>query len=437
MMLRFLAPLLGSSVLLASADASSYRWAGTPVSFDSDSIWTGASPNDAASFPEYTVFGTSRKTTIANAPSNNGQAYNLGYKINLLGNAKIILGDGRPGSRTRLLLNRAETTGDDIATFAPRSLNDNTNIAASGFDYNCNLNWRLNGQQIPANPPCVSADVTIPTGAWYLSTFGNPAAAASINTEYSAARTACDRMSMIPNELLFDSDPVVMDVQNCQRSFQFPASDADFGECPESSCASVTLSVDEDGNTVQVVTAGPNAWTAYVVDADSLTVSANTMTASTSADGVALYTFSNITVSETGEIIPAAAVDSSSSGSNAGDDGDSGTLIIVVVIIAFVLIIGIVVVVFVMVKKQNESADVLRGSAVSFENPLYDQADEGAASQDQGMYDNPVMAGNENSGYMDVPATGEEEAEGFGGAESSGYMDISPQADGVDDPEDI
>ena len=95
-------------------------------------------------------------------------ADNLGYKINLLGNAKIILGDGRPGSRTRLLLNRAETTGDDIATFAPRSLNDNTNIAASGFDYNCNLNWRLNGQQIAANPPCVSADVTIPTGAWYL-----------------------------------------------------------------------------------------------------------------------------------------------------------------------------------------------------------------------------------------------------------------------------
>ena len=114
--------------------------------------------------------------------------------------------------------------------------------------------------------------------------------------------------------------------------FQFsgPGSDRarQFDECPATFCANVTLSADEDGNTVQVVTAGPNAWTAYVVDADSGTVSANTMTASTSADGVALYTFSNITVSETGEVIP--AVDSSSSGSNAGDDGDSGTLIIVV-----------------------------------------------------------------------------------------------------------
>jgi len=125
---------------------------------------------------------------------------------------------------------------------------------------------------------------------------------------------------------------------------------------------------------------------------------------------------------------------SSSSGSTAGDDGDSGTMIIVIAIVALVLIIVIVVVVFVVVKKQNESVDE---RAVSFENPLYDQADEGAASQDQGMYDDPVMTGNENSGYMDVPATGEEEAEGFGGAESSGYMDISPQADGVDDPADI
>ena len=201
--------------------------------------------------------------------------------------------------------------------------------------------------------------------------------------------------------------------------FQFsgPGSDRarQFDECPATFCANVTLSADEDGNTVQVVTAGPNAWTAYVVDADSGTVSANTMTASTSADGVALYTFSNITVSETGEVIP--AVDSSSSGSNAGDDGDSGTLIIVVAIVALVLIIGIVVVVVVVVKKQNESVEELRGGTVSFENPMYDQAEEGAVPQEQGMYDDPVMA--DNNGYMDVPATGEEEAEGFGGAESS------------------
>ena len=141
-------------------------------------------------------------------------ADNLGRKINLLGNAKILLGEGRRGVRTRLLLNRPEDTTFGAATFAPRSMTDNMDIVASGFDYNCNLNWQLNGNTIPADPPCVSADVTIPTGAWYLSTFGNPAAASSITTPYSAARTACDPTT--PDELLFDSDPVVMEVRDCQ-----------------------------------------------------------------------------------------------------------------------------------------------------------------------------------------------------------------------------
>ena len=302
-------------------------------------------------------------------------------------------------------------------------MTDNMDIVASGFDYNCNLNWRINGQQIPATPPCVSSDVTIPAGAFFLSTFGNPGAASSISTDQSAVRTTeCDPAT--PNELLFDPDPVVIEVRDCRYEFQFTAAlsggqaASQFRECAQPVCAAVTWAVDEDGNTVQVVTAGPNAGTAYVLDTDSGTVRANTMAVSNSTDGVRLYTWTNITVSETGEVIPAVAIDSSSSGSDASDDGGS-SIIIIIVVVALILIIGIVVFVFVVVKKQNEAGPEQRGAAggVSFENPMYDEADTGgAAPLDQGMYDEPEMAGN--SGYMDVPAGEEDGFAGSSGCES-------------------
>ena len=54
---------------------------------------------------------------------------------------------------------------------------------------------------------------------------------------------------------------------------------------------------------------------------------------------------------------------------------------------------------------------------MSFENPMYDEADTGgAAPLDQGMYDEPEMAGN--SGYMDVPAGEEDGFAGSSGCES-------------------
>lgn len=350
-----------------------------------------------------------------------------------MGTGLFFQGDGKIFLESGATLRFDSSATGTAAVFAP-SMMDTTDSKAMGFAYNCNLNWRVNSNKIPATPPCNSDQVQINPASgnvYFLSTFSQSAGAQLIQSG-SARKTSCDANT--PDALIFNDSPVIVDVAACSFYFKFgqQSNPTQFISCPAPQCPGTILNTDASGNQVQMIIDGPNAGTVYVEGADGY-MGNDTMVGVTQPDGTTTYTYSNITVGADGVARPKASTEEESSSGT--------TIIIIIIVVAIIAIVAIIGVVVVITNKQSSSAGASRDSGiVSFENPMYDDVDGNAAGASEN-YDEPEMT----SGYMDLPAGGEdEEAGGFGGGGymdvapegGSGYMDVAPEADYDDDDDD-
>lgn len=403
-----------TAALIAVAQADNYVWNGAPLSFSDESLWTGASPLGGA--VQYTIFGSSGDNTVATAPM---ATYAVGNKIQFFGNAKLILGDGRAGSITKLQLENTASNAP-VATFAPSELDADATAGGSALDYNCHLNWLVNNA-IPDTPPQSDDRVSVKDSATepYLMVSSRVSTAARIVGSNNAVMTSCTSPPDL-GLLYIKFSP------NCQGSNFFDDVDA-----VETSCAGALSLVLPNGDVVQYFNDGPRAGQAFREGDNGLEDISDQVTTETSPTGDPIYK------------IGGTILDPSSAASTSAESSSSSTIIIIIV--AAVVVIGIIVaVVVVVVKKQGtKDASTDRG-IVSFENPMYDDVQGGEQdTSGGGMYDEPTMTGT--SGYMDVPAGGEGGAGGSGymdvapGEEGfgTGYMDVSPEADDDDDDGDI
>jgi hypothetical protein len=108
-----------------------------------------------------------------------------------------------------------------------------------------------------------------------------------------------------------------------------------------------------------------------------------------------------------------------------------------------VVLVALFAAVFVYQKYYSDSAQIgnTRGPDASFDNPLYDTAggaiNSSTALSSADMYATPQtdLTGNNNSGYMDVPAASDvayPEGDMMVTA-GTGYMDVSPEIDDLED----
>jgi len=376
-----------------------------------------------SNLPSYTVFGTSTSSISAVVPT--GQTVDVGARIELNGNARILLGSGG-GGRAVVLLGSASGRSR-MGTFNPADDSSAPNSAVR--NYNCVLNWRRQGA-LPLNPPCTNDVVQFPNdgNGYWAATYGQRSGAVSVGLQQSGIPT----LRQCPQSGLnvLSVGPVVVSVPNCRSTFQWRRGtcNTDFAQSIRDCGGGTTFYSTVSGTTALtgLITTGPYAGQAFQ---QSGSFSLRNVTSAVMTDPQGSYTIGNATVSNSGQV---AAV----SASGGSDDSGSSLIIIVVVAIAAVLIIGIIV--YVVKKNGGDKGTDSRGPAVSFENPMYDtdpsamSASE-AAPADGGLYSEPGFADNgDASGYMDVNHDGEADGymdvpgENNGGA--SGYMDVQPDS---------
>eukprot|EP00036_Acanthoecidae_sp_10tr_P007961 CAMPEP_0182916536 /NCGR_PEP_ID=MMETSP0105_2-20130417/996_1 /TAXON_ID=81532 ORGANISM="Acanthoeca-like sp., Strain 10tr" /NCGR_SAMPLE_ID=MMETSP0105_2 /ASSEMBLY_ACC=CAM_ASM_000205 /LENGTH=448 /DNA_ID=CAMNT_0025053495 /DNA_START=36 /DNA_END=1382 /DNA_ORIENTATION=- len=408
--------------------------------------WQGANPFDPSNLPTYTSFGNAGSRVVASIPS--GRQLDIGMRIELQGQAAIILGNGGGGQNTGIVF-RATGNRQQAATFGPPG--SNNAVMSPAFNWNCNLNWLRNGQ-IPGRSPCSNDLVQFPNdgNTYYLSTYGQRAAARRIEVNgVSPALTQCDSSTAGQGYSMPVGNTAVVQLSNCARDFKFnqvgytcppPAVSMQCG--PTVATGASVIASDQ----YTVITLGPFAGQVFTVDTATNRLinvtgtSGVTQVSPPTSTSPGSYRVGNTTFNgATG----AAVADTPSptppsSASSGGDGGAGGGTVIIIIIILAVVIIAIAVFVVLKKKKGEVNGDGRNTGAVSFENPMYDDATantnplEVGATDGDGLYTEPAYADTgDTGGYMDVPA-GHDDGGGYmedddGGGDMSGYMDVGPE----------
>lgn len=475
-----------ASVAIANADV--LQWHGLSAGWTNDAMWQPAGePNPlGTSAPLSIVIGELGETTVVAIPA---ATYQCGDKIEFRGDTKLLLGDGKTFSKTVLQLGAGSDPaeqGTKKVIFAPSSFTDLDGPIAEGFDYNCNLNWRKNNGQIPANPPCVGDRVEFPnTGSYAITTFGKTSGAKNmrIKGDSNYEFNSCPEDG---NVLVFGSNPVVVvTIPKCDNKFQWDTTSA--STCP-TTCPPDAEFPDEDGNTIKVYTKGSNAGMAIKVTSSGQLVDVP-VNVTSDINGDMVVIIGDRTIDSEGNIMTptptqtptlspvagpvsgpgaagcAAAIVGVSNGqrrtvcnavvgcewkagqcqstnvidANLGIDDASGavtTIIAVVAVVAVLIIVGIVVAVVMIRKGSSKPAD--DRNIVSFENPMYDdvnavkQSSADISADNTTLYDDPEVPLEQSSGYVDIPAANDNSGYMDVPAQqpaSTGYMDVAPEED--------
>jgi hypothetical protein len=401
------------SAIVAAASADVLEWQGLATSFDEPSLFSGTTVTGSTA-PGYTAFGATGARTVAGAPASS-TPYKLGQRIELRGNARLFLGDGRPGSRTTLQLTpgqRSNVALENVATFAPTELAAAT-AGGSMIDFGCHLNYQTTDGGIsryaPNSTDRVKFAVAGGASAFTVNVPVWSAARSLIGSNNAAIQDTCVAPAGGPVSLNYASGA-------CGTSMWFGgAAQPTSYAYTATTCPPDSIITAADGTQVEVYTSGGRAGTAFSNGANvsnSLDIS---------SDGSFSYGGNSY----------------NADGSAASEETDSSMMIVIVIAAAAIIIIIIVAVVVIKVKNDKANGAPQHGT-VSFENPMYDETGDNAENAADGMYDEPNMV-QDTGGYMDVPAGNGGEGGGgsgymdvapnSGGAESSGYMDVSPETD--------
>eukprot|EP00039_Didymoeca_costata_P017943 m.331460 g.331460 ORF g.331460 m.331460 type:complete len:494 (+) comp16734_c0_seq1:78-1559(+) len=457
------------AVLVACAAAEDMIWNGRASTLKDPRNWDGPYPF-GDEIPAYVTFAGTAKLEA-------GSIAQVGAKFVLTPGAAIKFSSAG-GKTSKLSLNSA-TAGSKPSKFIPGS---DSAVDNKDFDLRCNMNWRTANGKIPALPPCSTGDTgyimttdqvgltapaTINAGDPIFATSSANPLRMALNLEGSKANIGSCKASMVQEQ------SITVKLGGCSSS-QFTPSTGCSTSCPPladlgdfgfvqpiitqgSFPDAIYVHIDKNGVqhsynvevddtndmlTLELPTGTPLKFvkdTGIVYKVYSTTpeevstttpdgaVNPSTAKVLTKANGDPIVTLpdgSPHPTNKDGSTIPTTAGgDGTVSGSKSGDDSNNNTLIIVIVIVVVILVVAVIAAVVIIKKKGSEPSD---RSVVSFENPMYDDANAGRGGAPQQQ-----SAG----GYQDVgPASGgddfyddPEEAMGGGGG-NTGYMDVAPQS---------